>query len=137
MHSDSNALLLDTPTISSRDANASVVQRSFGRARLTGPALVLTVTGWQPLRIPGRASGTPAARYGEITAAATRQQASYKAFLFELLSVECEERQARRRSRLVREANFPARETVGPLRLRRQPERARGADPHPGQGRLD
>jgi hypothetical protein len=107
MHSDSNALLLDTPTISSRDANASVVPRSFGRARLTGPALVLTVTGWQPLRIPGRASGTPAARYGEITAAATRQQASYKAFLFELLSVECEERQARRRSRLVREANFP------------------------------
>jgi DNA replication protein DnaC len=47
------------------------------------------------------------ARYDQITAAATRQQASYKAFLFELLSVECEERQARRRTRLTREANFP------------------------------
>lgn len=45
--------------------------------------------------------------YGQLATTATRQQASYKAFLVELLSVECEERQARRRSRLIREANFP------------------------------
>jgi hypothetical protein len=54
------------------------------------------------LRLPSVRS-----RYGEIAAAATRQQASYQSFLFELLSVECEERLARRRIRLVREANFP------------------------------
>jgi hypothetical protein len=46
MTSDSNALLLDTPVPSSREANASVVPRSFGRASVTGPAVVFTVISW-------------------------------------------------------------------------------------------
>lgn len=46
-------------------------------------------------------------RHGEIAAAATRQQAGYKGFLAELLSLECDEREARRKTRLVREAAFP------------------------------
>jgi hypothetical protein len=33
-----------------------VVPRTFGRASVTGPAVVFTVTGSYPLRIPGRAS---------------------------------------------------------------------------------
>jgi DNA replication protein DnaC len=46
-------------------------------------------------------------RYHELAAAASRQQAGYKGFLVELLSVECDEREERRKTRLVREASFP------------------------------
>jgi DNA replication protein DnaC len=46
-------------------------------------------------------------RHGEIAAAAGRQQASYKGFLVELLSVECDDRETRRKARLVRDAGFP------------------------------
>jgi len=41
-------------------------------------------------------------RHGEIAAAAARQQISYKGFLVELLSLECDDREARRKARLVR-----------------------------------
>ena len=46
-------------------------------------------------------------RHGEVAAAAARQQASYKGFLVELLSIECDDREQRRKARLVREAAFP------------------------------
>ena len=46
-------------------------------------------------------------RHGEVAAAAARQQASYKGFLVELLSLECDDRETRRKARLVREAAFP------------------------------
>src|SRR6266849_9249912 len=46
-------------------------------------------------------------RHAEIAAAATRQQASYKGFLTELLSLECDDREQRRKARLVRDAGFP------------------------------
>jgi hypothetical protein len=41
--SDSNALLLVMPAPTRRDANASVVPRSFGRTTVTRPAVVLIV----------------------------------------------------------------------------------------------
>ncbi len=44
MTRDSSALVLVTCAPNSRDANASVVPRSFGLARATGPAVVLTLT---------------------------------------------------------------------------------------------
>ncbi len=47
-------------------------------------------------------------RHGEVAAAAARQQAGYKGFLVELLALECDDREARRKARLVREAAFPA-----------------------------
>ena len=46
-------------------------------------------------------------RHGEVAAAAARQQVSYKGFLVELLSLECDDRETRRKARLVREAAFP------------------------------
>ena len=46
-------------------------------------------------------------RHGEIAAAAARQQAGYKSFLTELLSQECDDRDTRRRARLLHEAAFP------------------------------
>ena len=46
-------------------------------------------------------------RHAEVAAAAGRQQASYKGFLVELLSLECDDREQRRKARLVREAAFP------------------------------
>jgi hypothetical protein len=46
----------------SAEANFSLVPRSFGQASVTGPAVVLTVTGAYPLRMPGRASSVSAAR---------------------------------------------------------------------------
>ena len=61
--SDSSALVFVTCAPNSRDANASVVPRSFGRDSCTGPAVVLTVTSRYPLREPGRASSQAAARW--------------------------------------------------------------------------
>jgi hypothetical protein len=43
--SDSSAFDLVTVVPNSLDANAPVVPRSFGRATVTGPAVVLTVAG--------------------------------------------------------------------------------------------
>jgi hypothetical protein len=43
MTSDSRALVRVTPFPSRREANCSVVPRSFGRLRVTGPAVVFTV----------------------------------------------------------------------------------------------
>jgi len=51
------------------------------------------------LRLP-----TMRERHGEVAAAAARQQAGYKAFLTELLSMECDDRETRRKARLVRDA---------------------------------
>ena len=62
MTRDSRALVLVTWLPNTREANASVVPRSLGRASLTGPAVVLTATSRQPLREPGRASSLSAAR---------------------------------------------------------------------------
>ena len=60
------------------------------------------------LRLP-----TIRGRHAEIAAAATRQQASYKGFLAELLSVECDDREQRRKARLVRDAAFPRQKRLG------------------------
>jgi DNA replication protein DnaC len=54
------------------------------------------------LRLP-----TNSERYNDLAGAAARQQAVYKGFLVELLSVACDEREERRKTRLVREADFP------------------------------
>src|SRR6476619_5755975 len=59
----SSALVLVTWLPNRRDANASVVPRSLGRDKVTGPAVVLTVTSRYPLRDPGRASAQAAARW--------------------------------------------------------------------------
>jgi hypothetical protein len=48
-------------------------------------------------------------RHGEVAAAATRQQVSYKGFLVELLSLECDDREQRSKARLVHEAGAAGR----------------------------
>jgi hypothetical protein len=58
----SSAFVLVTPFPNSWEAKRSVVPRTFGRCSVTGPAVVLTVVGQNPLRIPARASSQPAAR---------------------------------------------------------------------------
>ena len=57
--------------------------------------------------MPGAAAGYNPGPAGEVAAAATRQQGGYKGFLTELLSMECDDRETRRKARLVREAAFP------------------------------
>jgi hypothetical protein len=47
----SNAFVFDTPVLD-----------SFGRSRVTGPAVVFTVVGQYPLREPGHASGASVRR---------------------------------------------------------------------------
>jgi DNA replication protein DnaC len=47
------------------------------------------------------------AQAGQLAAAAAKQHLSHKAFLAEVLTAECDERDARRRIRLVNEAKFP------------------------------
>src|SRR5271166_4182586 len=56
----SRALVFVTCLPNNRDANAAVVPRSFGRSNVTGPVVVLTVTGRYPLREPSLASGQAA-----------------------------------------------------------------------------
>jgi hypothetical protein len=63
MTSVSNAWDLVTPLPNNWLANALAAPRSLGRATLTGPAVVLIVVWQKPLRLPGRASGQPAARW--------------------------------------------------------------------------
>jgi DNA replication protein DnaC len=46
-------------------------------------------------------------QFDAIAATALREQSSYKSFLLQLLDLECEHRDQRRRTRLVREAHFP------------------------------
>jgi hypothetical protein len=53
---------LVTPLPNNWEAKRSVVPRTFGRCSVTGPAVVFTVVGQYPLRIPARASSQPAAR---------------------------------------------------------------------------
>ena len=50
---------------------------------------------------------TVRAEAGRIAAAAARERLSHGAFLAEVLTAECDDRDARRRVRLVREAKFP------------------------------
>jgi hypothetical protein len=59
----SRALVFVTCLPNNRDANAAVVPRSFGRSNVTGPVVVLTVTGRYPLREPSLASGQTAVRW--------------------------------------------------------------------------
>ncbi len=47
------------------------------------------------------------AQASQLAAAAAKQRLSHKAFLAEVLTAECDERDARRRIRLVNEAKFP------------------------------
>src|ERR1022692_662957 len=76
---------------------------SAGRDELTDTAADAAIDqACRILRLP-----TIRDRHGEIAAAAVRQQAGYKGFLVELLSLECDDRETRRKARLVREAAFP------------------------------
>ena len=78
--------------------------RAAAREQLTDTAADAAIDqACRILRLP-----TIRARHAEIAAAATREQASYKGFLVELLSVECDDREARRKARLVRDAGSPA-----------------------------
>jgi len=79
------------------------VSRATGRDELTDTAADAAIEqACRILRLP-----TIRARHGEIAAVAARQQAGYKAFLVELLSIECDDRDHRRKTRLVRDAAFP------------------------------
>jgi DNA replication protein DnaC len=76
---------------------------SARRDELTEPAMDAAIgRACTILRLP-----TVRDRHGEVAGIAQRQQASYKGFLTELLSLECDDRETRRRARLVREAAFP------------------------------
>jgi DNA replication protein DnaC len=73
------------------------------RDELTEPAMDAAIErACVILRLP-----TVRQRYEEVAGIALRQQASYKGFLTELLSLECDDRESRRHARLVREAAFP------------------------------
>src|SRR6266496_5960366 len=56
---DSSALVLVTCAPNSREANAPVVPRNFGRDRATGPAVVLTLTSRHRYPDPARRPPVP------------------------------------------------------------------------------
>jgi DNA replication protein DnaC len=72
-------------------------------SRLAEPAAeVAILAACKTLQLP-----TIRAQAGQLAAAAAKQRLSHKAFLAEVLTAECDERDARRRIRLVHEAKFP------------------------------
>jgi DNA replication protein DnaC len=76
---------------------------SRGRDQLTEEAADAAIEqACRILRLP-----TIRDRFGDQAAAAARQQATYKTFLSELLFIECEDREVRRKARLVKQAGFP------------------------------
>src|SRR5215210_2139001 len=62
------------------------------------------------------------AQAGPLAAAAAKQRLSHKAFLAEVLTAECDERDARRRVRLVHEAKFPRTKRLADFDLTRIPD---------------
>src|SRR5215208_5484044 len=62
------------------------------------------------------------AQAGSLAAAAAKQRLSHKAFLAEVLTAECDERDARRRVRLVHEAKFPRTKRLADFDLTRIPD---------------
>ncbi|MGW3661362.1 IS21-like element helper ATPase IstB, partial [Streptomyces sp. NPDC005151] len=56
---------------------------------------------------PGPAPRASPVRFEDIAATALKERASYKDFLADLLEAECLQREERKKTRLVREANFP------------------------------
>jgi DNA replication protein DnaC len=72
-------------------------------SRLAEPAADLAIeAAAKTLQLP-----TIRAHAAEMAAAAAKQRLSHKAFLADMLTAECDERDARRRLRLVNEAKFP------------------------------
>jgi DNA replication protein DnaC len=77
--------------------------RSTGRDELTDAAADAAIEqACRILRLP-----TIREHHARVAEAATRQKAGYKGFLVELLSMECDEREDRRKTRLIRDAGFP------------------------------
>jgi DNA replication protein DnaC len=74
-----------------------------GPLRLAEPAADAAIAAAaKTLQLP-----TIRAQFGQLATAAAKQRLSHKAFLAEVLTAECDERDARRRIRLVQEAKFP------------------------------
>ena len=72
-------------------------------SRLAEPAADVAIqAACKTLQLP-----TIRAQAAALAAAAAKQRLSHKAFLAEALTAECDERDARRRIRLVNEAKFP------------------------------
>jgi DNA replication protein DnaC len=65
-------------------------------------ALAAIDSGARVLRLP-----TIRDRFGEIAAAAEREQLSYLGFLAELVMAECDDRDKRRAARRIHDAGFP------------------------------
>src|SRR5215210_983527 len=77
------------------------------------------------------------AQAGPLAAAAAKQRLSHKAFLAEVLTAECDERDARRRVRLVHEAKFPTHQAFSRLRPDPDPRPHPRPARHPGRRDLD
>jgi DNA replication protein DnaC len=87
-------------------------------SRLAEPAAdVAIAAAAKTLQLP-----TIRAQVGALAAAAAKQRLSHKAFLAEVLTAECDEREARRRIRLVNEAKFPRTKRLADFDHTRIPE---------------
>ena len=97
-------------------------------SRLAEPAAeVAILAACKTLQLP-----TIRAQAGPLAAAAAKQRLSHKAFLAEVLTAECDERDARRRIRLVNEAKFPRTKRLtdfDPTRIRPRPQPCSATSP--------
>jgi DNA replication protein DnaC len=86
-----------------RATNPSAGGGAVAVARLADPAAEAAIgAACRTLGLP-----TVRAEAGRIAEAAARERLSHRAFLAEVLSAECDDREARRRARRVAEARFP------------------------------
>jgi DNA replication protein DnaC len=91
-----------TPTTQAAPEGAAAVPHPRPDASAQGAVETVIEEACRTLHLP-----TIRARYEELAEGATRQRHSYKDFLADLLEAECADREERRKTRLVREANFP------------------------------
>ncbi|MFP5070246.1 IS21-like element helper ATPase IstB [Pseudonocardia nantongensis] len=86
--------------------------------RLADPAAEAAIgAACQALHLP-----TVRAEAGRLADAAARERLSHRAFLAEVLAAECDERDARRRTRRVQEARFPRLKRLAEFDLAALPE---------------
>jgi DNA replication protein DnaC len=87
--------------------------------------------GCRMLRLP-----TIRDRFGEIAAAAEREQLSYLGFLAELVMAECDDRDRRRAARRVHEASFPRPKVLSEFQFEANPAITPAGDRTAGDLRL-
>ncbi|MCB1240311.1 MAG: IS21-like element helper ATPase IstB [Tetrasphaera sp.] len=109
---------MSTTTTASKTTSKTTTQAPMSLTALSDPAAEAAIqTTCRTLLLP-----TVRAEAVAMAAAAAKQRLSHKAFLAEVLLAECDERDARRQVRRVKEAKFPRTKRLADFDIRALPD---------------